>query len=137
MAAGVHLNDRDAPIHNPETFETNVPGVFVAGGAIAGVDTGTIFIENGRFHGEKIVEVIAGRVSVAVVVNVTAAASARRNGLMRDLRQARRPRHHDLHLQQFDQRLGAASQAFPFEQRLLLERIQVEILGERIDQILI
>ena len=47
--------------YNPETFETNVPGLFVAGGAIAGVDTGTIFIENGRFHGEKIVEVIAGR----------------------------------------------------------------------------
>ena len=49
------------PAYNPETFETNVPGLFVAGGAIAGEDTGTIFIENGRFHGEKIVEVIAGR----------------------------------------------------------------------------
>jgi thioredoxin reductase (NADPH) len=60
-SAGVHLNDRDAPVLNPETFETNVPGLFVAGGAIAGVDTGTIFIENGRFHGEKIVEVIANR----------------------------------------------------------------------------
>jgi len=61
QAAGVQLNDRDAPVFNPETFETNVPGLFVAGGAIAGVDTGTIFIENGRFHGEKSVEVIAGR----------------------------------------------------------------------------
>jgi thioredoxin reductase (NADPH) len=60
-AAGVCLNERDAPIYNPETFETNVPGLFVAGGAIAGVDTGTIFIENGRFHGEKIIEVIARR----------------------------------------------------------------------------
>ena len=59
--AGVALNDREAPVHDPETFETNVPGLFVAGGAIAGVDTGTIFIENGRFHGEKIVEVIARR----------------------------------------------------------------------------
>ena len=38
-----------------------MPGLFVAGGAIAGVDTGTIFIENGRFHGEKIIEVIAQR----------------------------------------------------------------------------
>src|SRR5438874_1453395 len=47
--------------HDPETFETNVRGLFVAGGAIAGVDTGTIFIENGRFHGEKIIEVIASR----------------------------------------------------------------------------
>ena len=60
-AAGIRLNDRDAPVYNPETFETTVPGLFVAGGAIAGIDTGTIFIENGRFHGEKIVEVIAAR----------------------------------------------------------------------------
>ena len=59
--AGVTLNERDAPVHDPETFETNVPGLFVAGGAIAGVDTGTIFIENGRFHGETIIDVIARR----------------------------------------------------------------------------
>ena len=59
--AGVMLTDRDAPVFNPETFETNVPGLFVAGGAVAGIDTGTIFIENGRFHGEKIIEVIARR----------------------------------------------------------------------------
>ena len=59
--AGVTLNERDAPVHDPETFETNVSGLFVAGGAIAGVDTGTIFIENGRFHGEKIIDVIGAR----------------------------------------------------------------------------
>jgi bacillithiol disulfide reductase len=59
--AGIRLNQREAPVHDPATFETNVPGLFVAGGAIAGIDTGTIFIENGRFHGEKIVEVIARR----------------------------------------------------------------------------
>ena len=62
-AAGVALNDRQAPVFSPETFETNVPGLFVAGGAVAGIDTGTIFIENGRFHGEKLVEVIAGRLT--------------------------------------------------------------------------
>jgi thioredoxin reductase (NADPH) len=60
--AGVLLNERQAPVHDPETFETNVPCLFVAGGAIAGVDTGTIFIENGRFHGTKIIEEIARRV---------------------------------------------------------------------------
>jgi thioredoxin reductase (NADPH) len=60
--AGVMLDERQAPLHHPETFETNVPGLFVAGGAIAGVDTGTIFIENGRFHGTKIIEEIARRV---------------------------------------------------------------------------
>ena len=61
VRAGVGLTDRQAPVFDPETFETNVPGLFVAGGALAGVDTGTVFIENGRFHGEKILEVIASR----------------------------------------------------------------------------
>jgi bacillithiol disulfide reductase len=61
--AGVRLTDREAPVHDATTFETNVPGLFIAGGAIAGVDTGTVFIENGRFHGEKIVEVIAKRLN--------------------------------------------------------------------------
>ena len=61
--AGVSLNERGAPAYNPETFETNVPGLFVAGGAISGKDTAPIFIENGRFHGEKIVEAIARRQS--------------------------------------------------------------------------
>jgi bacillithiol disulfide reductase len=59
--AGILLNERQAPVHDPQTFETNVPGIFIAGGAIAGVDTGTIFIENGRFHGQTIVDVIARR----------------------------------------------------------------------------
>jgi thioredoxin reductase (NADPH) len=61
LSAGIELNDRRAPVYNPVTFETNVSGLFVAGGALAGVDTGTIFIENGRFHGEKIIEEIARR----------------------------------------------------------------------------
>ena len=42
-----------APTLDPETFETNVPNLFIAGGAVAGRQTGNIFIENGRFHGEK------------------------------------------------------------------------------------
>jgi thioredoxin reductase (NADPH) len=50
-----------APTYHPETFETNVPNVFIAGGAIAGRQTGTIFIENGRFHGEKIIAVLKER----------------------------------------------------------------------------
>jgi len=61
--AGIRLTERQAPVHDPQTFETNVPGIFVAGGAIAGVDTGTIFIENGRFHGDVVVREIARRLS--------------------------------------------------------------------------
>jgi thioredoxin reductase (NADPH) len=60
--AGITFGPRNAPTFNPETFETNVPGLFIAGGAMAGDDTGTVFIENGRFHGERIVEVIARRI---------------------------------------------------------------------------
>jgi len=43
------------PVHDPETMETNVPGVYVAGVLAAGYDANRIFIENGRFHGERIV----------------------------------------------------------------------------------
>jgi bacillithiol disulfide reductase len=60
-AAGVHLNERCVPAFNPETLETNVPGLFLAGGAVTGMDTSNIFIENGRFHGEKIAQVIGER----------------------------------------------------------------------------
>jgi thioredoxin reductase (NADPH) len=49
------------PTLNPETFESNVPNLFIAGGAVAGKNTGNIFIENGRFHGERIVKVLADR----------------------------------------------------------------------------
>jgi thioredoxin reductase (NADPH) len=61
-AAGVAVNDATLePHHDPMTFETNVPNLFVAGGQIAGRRTGTVFIENGRFHGARIAEVIAER----------------------------------------------------------------------------
>ena len=60
--AGIRLKkDTLTPEFNPATFETNVPGLFLAGGAICGRDTSNIFIENGRFHGETIVNVIAKR----------------------------------------------------------------------------
>ena len=61
-AAGVELApDTLAPRCDPMTFETNVPNLFVAGGQIAGTRTGTVFIENGRLHGEQIGRVLAER----------------------------------------------------------------------------
>jgi thioredoxin reductase (NADPH) len=60
--AGIRLHrETMSPEFNPDTFETNVPGVFLAGGAICGRDTSNIFIENGRFHGETIIRTIAER----------------------------------------------------------------------------
>jgi len=60
--AGVECDPETlAPSLNPETFETNVPNLFLAGGASAGRATGNIFIENGRFHGEKIIKALVER----------------------------------------------------------------------------
>ncbi|WP_299509939.1 YpdA family putative bacillithiol disulfide reductase [uncultured Rummeliibacillus sp.] len=46
------------PTFNPETMETNVPGLFIAGVIAAGNNANEIFIENGRFHGELIAKCI-------------------------------------------------------------------------------
>lgn len=43
------------PAFNPETMESNVSGIYLAGVVTAGKETGKIFIENGRFHGGQIV----------------------------------------------------------------------------------
>ena len=59
---GVELHDDTlAPKYDVDTYETSVPGLFVAGGQVAGTRTGTVFIENGRFHGEQIAKAIAQR----------------------------------------------------------------------------
>ncbi|HEX7288588.1 MAG TPA: YpdA family putative bacillithiol disulfide reductase, partial [Candidatus Angelobacter sp.] len=42
------------PVCDPKTFESNVPGIYVAGVIVAGAKTSEIFIENGRFHGKQI-----------------------------------------------------------------------------------
>jgi len=49
----------ERPRTNPETLESDRPGIFLAGVIVAGMHTNEIFIENGRFHGKKIAEAIA------------------------------------------------------------------------------
>jgi thioredoxin reductase (NADPH) len=44
------------PAFNPETLESNVAGIYLAGVVTAGKETGKIFIENGRFHGGQIIK---------------------------------------------------------------------------------
>ena len=62
-SAGVEiLNNGEFPKHHEETYETNVPGLFLAGAVIAGRQSGRIFIENGRFHGERVIAEIEKRV---------------------------------------------------------------------------
>jgi thioredoxin reductase (NADPH) len=49
------------PEHNPATLETSVPGVYIAGVVVAGYDANKVFIENGRYHGDRIVAHLLGK----------------------------------------------------------------------------
>ncbi|PEJ53751.1 hypothetical protein CN692_20790 [Bacillus sp. AFS002410] len=52
---GVKVDDQTGrPLFNPETMETNVEGIYIAGVIAAGNNANEIFIENGRFHGDLI-----------------------------------------------------------------------------------
>jgi bacillithiol disulfide reductase len=54
--------ETNKPRMNPQTHESNVPGIYLAGVVIGGNHTSEIFIENGRFHGKQIITAItAGR----------------------------------------------------------------------------
>lgn len=55
---GIELNDKREPVYNDETFETNVPGLFLAGVVCGGMNTSNWFIENSRYHAENIFDYI-------------------------------------------------------------------------------
>jgi thioredoxin reductase (NADPH) len=60
---GIAIRDDAArtPVHDEEgeTFETNRDGLYLAGTICGGCDTSRWFIENGRFHAEKIMDHVA------------------------------------------------------------------------------
>ena len=59
---GIALDEETGRPHcDPETLETNVPGVHLAGSITAGRATSEIFIENGRFDGDRIFGAAVGR----------------------------------------------------------------------------
>lgn len=56
---GVRLDPAShKPSLHPETLESNVPGLYLAGVVIGGSKTSEIFIENGRFHGKQIISAL-------------------------------------------------------------------------------
>jgi thioredoxin reductase (NADPH) len=60
--AGITVDeDSCVPRHDPETLETNIPGMYLAGAVVSGRKTNRIFIENGRLHGEAVIKHIAAR----------------------------------------------------------------------------
>jgi len=52
---GIEISPGDkSPCYNPDTFETNKKGMFLAGVVCGGMDTGKLFIENSRYHAVNI-----------------------------------------------------------------------------------
>ncbi len=47
------------PTYNPDTMETNVPGIYLAGVVCGGMNTHRLFIENSREHADKIIKHVA------------------------------------------------------------------------------
>lgn len=47
--------------YNPDTHETTIPGIYVAGVVCGGMQTNKFFIENAKDHAEKIVESIVSK----------------------------------------------------------------------------
>jgi thioredoxin reductase (NADPH) len=63
-ALGIRLDPASQrPYTNPETLESDRRGIYLAGVIVAGMHTNEIFIENGRFHGQKIAEAIAADIA--------------------------------------------------------------------------
>jgi thioredoxin reductase (NADPH) len=59
---GVELDPvSKVPAYDRDTFETNVPGLYVCGTVLAGVFTEKVFIENGRDHAAAIADHLTGR----------------------------------------------------------------------------
>lgn len=57
---GIELDpETRKPRLDPATLESNVPGLYVAGVLVAGNENNKVFIENGRFHGERITAALA------------------------------------------------------------------------------
>jgi thioredoxin reductase (NADPH) len=66
QSLGVHLDPVTCkPSLDPNTLESNVPGIYLGGVVIGGRHTGEIFIENGRFHGKQIIQALTSKRKIA------------------------------------------------------------------------
>ncbi|MEW9049803.1 MAG: YpdA family putative bacillithiol disulfide reductase [Neobacillus sp.] len=56
---GIEIDEMTGrPLYDPDTMETNIENIFIAGVIAAGNNANEIFIENGRFHGNQIAAAI-------------------------------------------------------------------------------
>jgi thioredoxin reductase (NADPH) len=70
-SVGVRMEGLDrCPVCDPQSLESNVPGLYLAGVIVAGTRTHEIFIENGRFHGRQIAQDIEAKLASRASVKV-------------------------------------------------------------------
>ena len=63
LGIGIDGDKHETPTHNLESFETDRPGVYLAGTVCGGLWTSRWFIENGRFHAAQIMQhIVEGHV---------------------------------------------------------------------------
>lgn len=53
------------PELNPETYETNIKGIYMAGSVVGGEETAKIFIENGKLHARPILSDICRQLNIS------------------------------------------------------------------------
>ena len=65
---GIELSDDEKrlPNYNPETMETNIPGLYLAGVICGGMETHKWFIENSRVHAHMILDSITEKNTTTV-----------------------------------------------------------------------
>ncbi len=61
MGIELSTDEKCLPHYNPETMETNLPGIYLAGVVCGGMDTHLWFIENSRIHAEMIIDDIVSK----------------------------------------------------------------------------
>ncbi len=61
MGINIENSPNRAPVHNPDTYETNRPGIYLAGVVVGGLLTNVWFIENSRIHAPTIFDHIERR----------------------------------------------------------------------------
>ncbi|MBT5974939.1 MAG: hypothetical protein HOG64_04445, partial [Flavobacteriaceae bacterium] len=54
-----HADEYKTPVYDPNTMESNIEGVYLAGVVCGGYKTNKWFIENSREHAVKVMEAIA------------------------------------------------------------------------------
>lgn len=61
---GISLNgEMLIPEIDPDTYESNIPGIYMAGSVIGGEETAKVFIENGKLHAQPIIQHIKAQLT--------------------------------------------------------------------------